>query len=61
MAAISKITLAEARKEGKLDQFIKQREAAAKGDADALNRGIASMAGTSSKAPKASSPRNRDG
>jgi len=43
--------LREAREQGKLDQFIKEREAAAKGDAHALDRGIASMAGKAKHKP----------
>lgn len=38
-------TLREARDKGNLDQFIKEHKADAKGDADALNRSLASMAG----------------
>jgi hypothetical protein len=53
-------TLREAREKGKLDQFIKEREAET-GCAEALNRGLASMAGKSSEAPKASSRRKRGG
>lgn len=44
-------TLKEARDKGKLDQFIKEREADAKGDADALDRGLASMAGKAKQKP----------
>jgi hypothetical protein len=57
------MTLREAREQGKLGQFIKEREAegAAKGDTDALNRVLRSMAGTSTEAPKASSRGNRGG
>lgn len=56
-------TLKEARDRGKLKQFIKEREAEAdaKGDADAFNRGLRSMAGKSSEAPKASSGRKSGG
>lgn len=56
-------TLREAREQGKLDRFIEEREAEAapKGDAEAFNRGLRSMAQTSSEAPKASSRRNRAG
>jgi len=49
-------SLKEAREKGKLAEFIKEREAAASGDADALNRGIASMAGKSKATPGASKP-----
>lgn len=53
-------SLREAREKGKVDQFIKEREAE-QGDADALDRTVSSMAGKSSEAPQASSRRNRDG
>jgi hypothetical protein len=51
-------TLKEAREQGKLDKFIKERSAE-KGDPKAFSRAVKSMAQTSPKAPKASSPRNR--
>ncbi len=56
------VTLRKARDEGKLDEFIKEREAEAsrEGDEDAFNRGLRSMAGKSSEAPKASPRRDRD-
>lgn len=47
-------TLKQARESGNLDQFAKDHEAAAPGDADAFNRALASMARTSKEAPKAS-------
>ncbi len=56
-------TLREAREQGKLDQFIAEREAeqaAAAGDPDAFNRALASMAGKSNEAPAASKPRSND-
>ncbi len=59
MSANQKITLAEARKQGKLDQFVQEREAE-QGDADALEKGISSMAGKSKEAPRSSSPPARD-
>ena len=46
-------TLREAREKGKIDQFIKEHAAAPKGDAEAVNRAIRSMARTSKAAPKA--------
>lgn len=57
------VNLKQAREQGKLDQFIKEREAEAdlKGDAEALKRGIEAMARKSSEAPKASRGRNRGG
>jgi len=53
-------TLREAREQGKLDKFIKEREAET-GDAAAVDRVIGSMAGKSSEAPKASPRRSGDG
>lgn len=53
-------SLREAREKGRLDQFIKEREAET-GDAEAFNRGVASMARTSSATPKASKKGSRDG
>ena len=53
-------TLREAREQGKLDQFIKEREGET-GDAARVDQTIGSMAGKSSEAPKASSRRNDDG
>ena len=52
--------LREARDQGKLEEFIKEREAET-GDADALNRAVASMARKSSEARKASKKGNRGG
>ena len=54
------LSLREARKKGKLEAFIEEREGE-RGDASALDRTVASMAGKSSEAPQASSRRNRDG
>lgn len=50
-------TLKQAREQDKLDQFIKEREAEAKtkGDVEALNRGLHSMAGKSKEVPQTSS------
>lgn len=55
-------SLKQARESGNLDQFIKEREAEAngKGDAEALNHGLRSMAQTTKEAPKTSSPDDRD-
>lgn len=55
------VTLREARESGCLGEFIKERATEAKGDAAALNRGLASMAGKSSEAPKALSRRKGGG
>lgn len=56
-------TLREAREQGKLDQFIAEREAeqTTPGDPGAFNHALASMAGTSKEAPGASKPRPNDG
>jgi hypothetical protein len=53
-------TLKQARESGNLEQFIAEREAEAKalGDADAFNRGVASMA-RNSKAVPAASPKEK--
>ena len=61
MPAPSKLTLAEARKQGKLDQFIAEHENDAKGDKDAFERTVTAMAGRSSKARPASPKRSRGG
>jgi len=53
-------SLKKAREQGKLDQFIKEHEADAEGDAEAFNRAVRSMAQKSKVAPKASSRSNRD-
>jgi hypothetical protein len=53
-------TLREAREQGKLAKFIKEREAE-QGDRAALDRTVSSMAGRSSEAPPASPRRDRDG
>lgn len=60
MDSADKLTLAEARKQGKLDQFIAERDAET-GDREAMEKAIISMAGTSSATPKASVPRKRGG
>ena len=51
-------TLKEARKQNKLSEFIKEHKRDAKGDANALEATLRSMAGKSKEAPAASS---RDG
>jgi hypothetical protein len=48
------ISLAAARKQGKLDQFAKDRESDAPGDEEAFNRALQSMAGKSKAVPAAS-------
>jgi hypothetical protein len=53
-------TLKEARESGKLDQFAKDHDTDAPGDADAFNRALASMAGKSKAAPAASKPDHSD-
>lgn len=52
--------LREAREQGKIDEFIKERSADPKGDADAFNRAVRAMARKSKEAPKASSEGNPD-
>ena len=52
-------TLREALEQGKLDQFIAEREGET-GDRAELERVIRSMAGTSKEAPEASSPDDCD-
>jgi hypothetical protein len=52
--------LREAREQGRLDQFIAERKAEV-GDADAVERTIASMSQKSSEVPKASAKGSRDG
>lgn len=51
----SRLTLAEARKQGKLDEFIAERENDPQGDQDALDETIGQMVRTSSEARPASS------
>ena len=50
------ITLRQAREQGKLEQFEAEHDADPPGDEEALNRALASMAGTSKAVPEASSP-----
>ncbi len=60
MAPSSKITLAEARKEGKLDQFIAEHEGDVSGDHDAFDATLSAMAGKSKSAPGTSKPGRSD-
>jgi hypothetical protein len=54
-------TLREARQKGTLDQFIREHEKDAPGDLDKLDDAIKRLdQGKSSKAPAASSERDRD-
>lgn len=54
-------TLRKAREEGKLEEFVAEREAEAKpGNEAAFNRAIASMARTSKAVPEASKKASRD-
>ncbi|MDB5696683.1 MAG: hypothetical protein JWN21_2226 [Sphingomonas bacterium] len=55
-------TLKEAREQGKLAEFIAEREAeqAPDGDEAAFNRALVSMARTSKEAPAASKPERAD-
>lgn len=52
-------TLKQARDEGKLDQFIAEREGE-KADPEAFNRAVQAMVRNSPTVPKASSEGNRD-
>ncbi len=60
MRTEGKMTLAQAQAEGRLDQFIAEHKGET-GDAEALERTIRSMAGTSKATPEASSPDDSDG
>jgi hypothetical protein len=55
MARAERLTLAEARKQDKLDQFIAEHKGEV-GDPAEFERIIRSMGGTSTEAPEASSP-----
>lgn len=59
MAGDNKMSLAKARAENKLDQFIAEREGEAS-NKKAFNQALKAMARKSPKAPKASSEGNRD-
>lgn len=48
------MSLRQARESGKLDQFAKDRDAAAPGDEAAFNRALQSMAGKSKAVPATS-------
>ena len=54
-------SLRDAREQRKLDQFIKEREGDATGDADQVNRTLKAMAQRSKAVPKALGRGNRDG
>lgn len=54
------ITLRKAITDGKVDQFIAEHDADPKGDADAFNRALRSMAGKSKPAPGTSKPDRSD-
>lgn len=51
-----KISLAEARKQGKIDQFIAEREEQCDADQEAFEATLASMAGTSKSEQETSPP-----
>ncbi len=61
MSDQSPLSLAAARRQGKLDQFAKDRDSDSPGDEAAFNRALQSMAGMSKEAPEASSPPDCDG
>lgn len=54
MSGPSKLTLAEARRRGKLDQFVAEREDQEPGDCEAFQSTLNSMARTSKPAPETS-------
>lgn len=56
---MDKMTLKEAVEQGKLDQFIAERQGET-GDREAFDAILRSMAGTSKEAPEASSPDGSD-
>lgn len=57
------VTLRQAREDGKLDEFIAEREAENRdpGDEAAFNRAVEAMARTSRATPRASKKASRDG
>jgi len=61
MGTEDRITLAEARKQGKLHQFIAEREDDEAGDEAAFNRAVQAMARKSKEAQKSSAARSDDG
>jgi hypothetical protein len=61
VAKPDKITLAEARKRGDLDRFIREHGDNQEGDAEAFEKTVSVMAGTSSAARPASKKGNRGG
>lgn len=60
MRHADKLTLAEARTQGKLDQFIAEHKNDPKGDKDALDATLSSMAGKSKLEPETSKPDRSD-
>ena len=54
------LSLADARKQGKLDQFAAERDVNAPGDEAAFNRALQSMAGKSKAVPATSKPGRSD-
>lgn len=56
MRHADKLTLAEARKQGKLDDYIAEREDCAPGDQELFDATLNSMAGTSKSEPETSPP-----
>lgn len=54
------LTLKQAREQGKTSDFVNEHKADPDGDPDAFNRTLASMAGKSKEARKASSAGNAD-
>lgn len=61
METPSKLTLAEARQQGKLDEFVADRENERAGDMDAFDQTISAMAGRSKATPATSPKGSRDG
>jgi hypothetical protein len=60
MASAERLTLAEAIKHGKVDQFVAEHKGET-GDGEAFEATFRSMAGKSKEAPEASSPPDHDG
>lgn len=60
MPSPEKLTLAEAKRQGKLDRFAKNHDADPPGDEEAFNRLFGAMAGTSREAPEACPPSEGD-
>lgn len=55
------VTLREAREQGKMAEFIKERSDTPPGDAELTSRVVEEMAKRSKAAPRASRRRDRDG